>query len=97
MKMLLSVLIIWIVGMTLLLAVAIGIGFLLHWILPAIDIGIAVLIGVVVCGISINFLSNLMTSLPGENPDDEDGDKVSEKIYLIEPTTLKRRKRKVTR
>lgn len=84
------------VSLTVLLAVAIGIGFLLHWILPAIDIGIAVLIAIVACGILIHFMLVMMSS-PVEDQDDEGGNKVSEKIYLIEPGSLRPRKRKQPR
>lgn len=37
-----------------LLGLGIGIGFLLHWILPAVDLGIGILIGVVTTIASIN-------------------------------------------
>ena len=51
MKNLFGTLLTMIVSLTVLLAVVIGIGFLLHWILPAIEIGIATLITIVACGI----------------------------------------------
>ncbi len=37
------------------IALGIGIGFLLHWILPAVAIGMGILIGVVASGISLYF------------------------------------------
>ncbi len=37
-----------------LLGLGIGIGFLLHWILPAVDLGIGILIGVVTTIASVN-------------------------------------------
>ena len=39
----------------LLIAFGIGTGFLLHWILPAVEIGMSILIGVVAAGISLYF------------------------------------------
>lgn len=38
-----------------LLGVGIGIGFLLRWILPAVDLGVGILIGVVATVASVNF------------------------------------------
>ena len=37
------------------LLIALGIGFFLHWILPAVEIGMSILIGVVASGISLHF------------------------------------------
>ncbi len=39
----------------LLIALGIGVGFILHWILPAIEIGLSILIGVIASGISLYF------------------------------------------
>ena len=98
MKMLLSVLFIFLLILIVLLCFGIGLGFLLHWILPRIELGIAALIGVVATGISIRLLTGLMSSLPEEGEEEEEGNQVSNRIYLIEPTGLrKRRRRKVTR
>jgi hypothetical protein len=44
-------------------ALRIGMGFLLHWILPAVDLGISILIGVVVTGLSIHFFIRLLIAL----------------------------------
>jgi hypothetical protein len=38
-----------------LLGVGIGVGFLLHWLIPAIDVGIGVLFGVIATGCSLFF------------------------------------------
>jgi hypothetical protein len=45
------------------LALGAGLGFLLHWLLPAIDLGLGFLIGVVVTGFSIHFFSRLIIAL----------------------------------
>ncbi len=37
------------------IALGIGIGLFLHWILPAVEIGMSILIGVVASGISLHF------------------------------------------
>jgi divalent metal cation (Fe/Co/Zn/Cd) transporter len=45
------------------LGVGIGIGFLLHWMLPAVDLGMGILIGVVATGVAVHFFIRLWASL----------------------------------
>lgn len=97
MKVLLSVLFTFVLTLTILLCLGIGLGFLLHWIVPSIEIGIAALIGMIAIGIAIRLLLGLMSSLPEESEGDETGNQVSERVYLIEPTGLRRRRRKTSR
>jgi hypothetical protein len=98
MKMLLSILFVFLLILIVILCFGIGLGFLLHWILPTIELGTATLVAIVATGISIRFLSGLMSSLPEEDQEDEEGNRISERIYLIEPSGLRRRrKRKATR
>ena len=94
MKMLFSMLILFLVILTVLLCVGIGIGFLLHWIMPSVDLGVAILIGVVTSGISIRFISGLMSTIPEDGDEIEDEERVSGRIYLIEPPSLRRRRRR---
>jgi hypothetical protein len=94
MKMLFSMLILFLVILTVLLCVGSGIGFLLHWVLPSVDMGVAILIGVVTSGISIRFISGLMSRIPEEGYEIEDEDRESGRIYLIEPPSLRRRRRR---
>ncbi len=42
-----------------LLGFGLVIGFLLHWILPAVDLGVGILIGVITTGFAANFFSRL--------------------------------------
>ncbi len=42
------------------IAVAVGIGFLLHWILPSVDLGTGILIAVVATGFSIHYFIRLI-------------------------------------
>jgi hypothetical protein len=44
----------------LLLGLGIAVGFLLIWLLPALDFSIAMLIGVLVTGISVHFFGNFL-------------------------------------
>ena len=46
-----------------LFAIGVGIGFLLHWMLPTVDLGIGILIGVVATGIAVHFFKQLIASL----------------------------------
>ncbi len=57
------------------LLIALGIGFFLHWILPAVEIGMSILIGVVASGISLHFGIQLNSFL---------GDYVEEELFLEE-------------
>jgi divalent metal cation (Fe/Co/Zn/Cd) transporter len=59
----LGLFIIYLLIKAVLLGIGIGIGFLLHWMLPVVDLGIGILIGVVATGIAVHFFTQLMASL----------------------------------
>ena len=63
MRWLLGLLAIYGVIKLILLALGFAIGLLLHWLIPSIDLGIGVLIGVVATGFSVQFFGRI-TSLP---------------------------------
>jgi hypothetical protein len=44
----------------LVLGLGIGVGFLLTWLLPALDFSVAILIGVLATGISVHFFGNFL-------------------------------------
>ena len=48
-------------SMTVWMAIGLGVGFLLHWLVPAIDLGMATLIGVVTLGGCFLWLSRIST------------------------------------
>jgi hypothetical protein len=81
-------------------ALGVGFGFLLRWLLPAIELGTAVLIGVIATGLSIHFLGRLIAFAETANTDDLefDPDKPPRVVILsdtIEPLRSRRsRKRK---
>lgn len=76
----------------------IGIGFLLHWLIPAIGVGIGALIGVVSLGWTIFFFVQLMRALSAVAEDMEISESESglETIILkpIRPERSTKRKRK---
>jgi len=76
-----------------LLALGIGVGWLLHWLIPAIDLGIGVLIGVVSTGLSVYFFIRLMTARDVID-DESDIDVLPRVTYLIDPLPTPRRTRK---
>ena len=47
----------------LLLGVGLGIGSLLHWLVPAVDLGMGMLIGVVTTGLALHLLARLIAVL----------------------------------
>jgi len=63
MKFFLGLLFFYLLFNVLLIALGIGIGFLLHWILPAVEIGMGIMIGVFVSGISLHFWIRMYTYL----------------------------------
>ena len=62
--------------------IGIGIGFLVHWLIPEIGVDIGSLIGVITFIFSFHFFSRLMSALP-INPDDVgEDDSDSETVVL---------------
>ncbi len=75
MKSFLGLLFFYLLFNALLIALGTGIGFLLHWILPAVEIGMGILIGVFVSGISIHLWIQMYSYL---------GDYAEEELFLEE-------------
>jgi uncharacterized BrkB/YihY/UPF0761 family membrane protein len=48
-----------------------GIGFLLHWIMPTVELGIGILIGVVVTGFCLDLVARIISSYHSFVEDDE--------------------------
>ena len=101
-KMLLILLAILTICILLMVGFGVGVGLLLHWLLPAIDLGMSVLTGVVAFAFAFQIVARLMLSAPiteVEGDDEEVGEmKASDVIYMVGGgTSRKRRKRKGTR
>ena len=79
MKSLFGMLFLYLLFNALLIALGIGIGFFLHWILPAVEIGMSILIGVVASGISLHFGIRLNSFL---------GEYVEEELFIEEMSEI---------
>jgi hypothetical protein len=79
----------------LLLGIGIGVGFLLTWLLPALDFSVAILIGVLATGISLHFFGIfLRTDLGVRDPSPElDEAQMREVIDIIAATSPPGRRR----
>lgn len=86
------------VGLSLFVGIGVVIGFVLHWLLPAIDFGVGVLIGVVALAFTFQMLMWLM-SVPVEVEEEgEEANELSDVVYLVKGMSGKRkRKRKSSR
>ena len=85
------------------LGLGLALGFLLHWIITAVDLGVAILIGVVVTGLSLHFFVRLMLPQPPildpldlddelEYLEPEPGPRL--RVYPVMPQPPRRRRRK---
>ena len=85
---------IYVVIKGLLLAVGIGVGFLLHWLIPAIELGMGVLIGVVTTGLSAHFFGRTMNTPEVISDEGIDTELPPRIAYLIDPVPLPRRRKR---
>lgn len=83
---LLTVVLLFLILLLLILGPGIGIGFLLHWLLPAVELGPAILIGVVAMGFSLLFIGRL---LPAE---DSVVDEEEPPVVLLRPVLQPQRR-----
>jgi hypothetical protein len=97
MRALLGFLLIFGVIGTLLLALGAGIGFLLHWLMPSVDFGIGMLIGVITIGFTAQLFARI-SSLPLDDQLDDPtfGEPFTPQriTYLIDPTPPQRRRKR---
>jgi hypothetical protein len=77
-------------------ASGVAIGFLLRWVLPSVDLGASILIGVVTTGLSIHFFHKLMAlGDVFELPELEDDDlALPVRVYPVVGSSRSARKRK---
>ena len=82
---------------TFLLLLGTGIGFLLHWLMPSVDFGIGVLIGVITIGFTSQLFARI-SSMPLDDPLDDatfaEPFTPQRITYLIDPEPRPRRRRR---
>jgi hypothetical protein len=74
-----------------------GIGSLIHWILPSVDLGTGILIGLVATGFSIHYFTRVMSLAEILNDTDEEDEDVMPRFRVLPlgpPRSGRRRKRK---
>ena len=92
MGILVVMLLIFVVILAVLLGLSVGIAFLIVWLLPAVGLGMALLVAVIAVGQSMLIFGRLMNALP-ENPELE-GESQPPIVILDREVTLPRRRRK---
>ncbi|MEJ7618201.1 MAG: hypothetical protein WKF30_14835 [Pyrinomonadaceae bacterium] len=81
-----------------LLGLGLGLGFLLHWVLPAVDLGVGILIGVVTTGLATHFflrLNHLSEEVEDEAMMQEIASRMRENLF--EPSSSARPRKKRSR
>jgi hypothetical protein len=80
-----------------LLVVGAGIGFLLRWIIPSVDLGVGILIGVITIGFTAQLFGRILSIPLAEADDDVEyiEPPLPQRItYLIDPEPPRRRRRR---
>ncbi len=95
MRSLLGTLLIYLAIKLFLLTVASVVGFLLHWLLPTIDIGIGLLIGLLATGMTLHFFGRLTSWLRLYSLVDDpiEPDFLPPPVVIVEPPTRRRGRR----
>lgn len=94
MKTFLSLAAVLLVGLSLFVSIGVGIGFALNWLLPAIDLGIGVLIGVVALAFAFQTVTRLMTLPVDVEEDGEEAMEPSDVAFVIEEMGEKRKRKR---
>jgi hypothetical protein len=94
MSFLLGLLLVFVIVLALLLGLSVGVAFLLHWLLPAVGLDMALLIAVIAVGQTMLIFGRLVNlPAPSEEPE---GERASRPIVILEPEVAfpSRRRRK---
>lgn len=92
MGILVVMLLIFVVILAVLLVLSVGIAFLIAWLLPAVGLGMALLVAVIAVGQTMLIFGRLMSAFP-ENPELE-GESQPPIVILDREVALPRRRRK---
>ncbi len=90
---LLGLLGIYVLIMLVLLGVGLGIGALLHWLVPAVDLGVGMLIGVVTTGLALHLLARLIAVLERSEDDIQTDVEAELRPILTQYEVIPRRRR----
>lgn len=95
MRSLLGSFLIYLVIKLFLLSVASAVGFLLHWLIPTIDLGIGLLIGLLATGMTLHFFGRLTSWLRWYSLVDDriEPDFSPPPVMIVEPPTRRRGRR----
>ena len=74
------------------LSLGCSVGFLLHWLLPEVDLGTALLIGLVATGFTIDFVVRLSTAVRASELNGNEEEPPI--LFAIQPPRTTRRRRK---
>ena len=92
MRILLVPLSLFLIILALLLGLGVGIAFFLDWVLPGVGLEMALLVAVIVVGLSMLIIIRLISALP---PIEEDGDVPRPPILILDQeVAMPRRRRK---
>ncbi len=92
MSILVVMLLIFVVILAVLLGLSVGVALLIIWLLPAVGLGMALLVAVIAVGQAMLIFGRLMNTLP-ESPEPE-GESQPPIVILDREVTLPRRRRK---
>ena len=87
----LGALLIFLIVELFLIALGIGVGFLLHWVIPGVEAGTGILIGVVATAFSIQFFARLMNTMNKGGPVEEGAEVPPQASYSWIPTNPRQR------
>jgi hypothetical protein len=93
MGVLVSLFLVFMVVLTLLLGLSIGVAFLLNWMLPGVGLEMALLVAVIAVGQAILIFGRVLNALP-PTPAEIEGESQPPIVILDQELTLPRRRRK---
>jgi hypothetical protein len=93
---LLGILLVNLVLLGFLLAGAVGVGLVLHWIFPSVDFGIGILIGMVGIGMTTKLFLRITDAMPdgAQGEAEHDRGRGGRRVYVIEPIARRTRGKK---
>ncbi|NNJ11658.1 hypothetical protein EKD04_015085 [Chloroflexales bacterium ZM16-3] len=94
MGVLLGMIIIFMILLVVLIGLSVGVAFLLHWLLPAVGLEMALLIAVIAVGQNILIFARLLNALPPPGPEEGDESDLPPIVILDREVAMPRRRRK---